>query len=103
MASLSLQLGHEDSGKPPIRFSARQGSWMMASSSTATTNWRLPPPLTGSCDLLTLGESLAGADDHARLPALRAHPVFARATGSRASAGDHTCGPTTAQPRPIDH
>lgn len=32
--------------------------------------------------LLTLGESLAGADDHARLPALRAQSRSARATGS---------------------
>ncbi|WP_202460002.1 hypothetical protein [Streptomyces sp. SID1328] len=32
--------------------------------------------------LLTLGESLAGADDHARLPALRAQSRTARATGT---------------------
>lgn len=32
--------------------------------------------------LLTLGESLAGADDQARLPSLRAQPRSARATGN---------------------
>ncbi|MEU9082035.1 hypothetical protein [Streptomyces sp. NPDC048357] len=32
--------------------------------------------------LLTLGESLAGAEEHARLPALRAQSRSARATGS---------------------
>ncbi|WP_331721127.1 hypothetical protein [Streptomyces sp. NBC_00454] len=32
--------------------------------------------------LLTLGESLAGAEDHARLPALRARPRSVRATGA---------------------